>query len=255
MGAVRFSSGEVNVELDGAMVAASDVRVDVGVDNILHEAFGDDEVVDAPPDVVGARIAAKAPPCVGIFCVWVQGAEGVGESSVKQGGHLGALFISEARVFSVGFWVFEVDFVMGNIEVAAEDEGFDVVEPLQVMAEFVFPAHAVAEPSQFLLGVGGVDVDEIEGVEFKGNDAAFAVVFFHADAIGSGKGFFAGEDGGAGVAFFDGTVPVFLVARQVNNGLSLLHFGFLQADDVGIKAGNDVNEAFAKCRAQAVYVP
>ena len=53
----------------------------------------------------------------------MQGAEGVGEAGGEQLGEFAAFFVGEARVAAVGLRVFEVDLLMRDVQVAADDDG------------------------------------------------------------------------------------------------------------------------------------
>ena len=64
-----------------------------------------------------------------------------------------------------------------------------------------------------------------------------------------------GEDGGAGVALLLGVAPIALVAGKVQLDLPLLELGLLQADEIGVKAPEDLLEALFLHGAQAVHIP
>ena len=56
---------EVEVKLDGAVVGAKDLGVDLGGADLVFEAVGDEEIVQTPADVLLAGVEAVRPP--GIF--------------------------------------------------------------------------------------------------------------------------------------------------------------------------------------------
>lgn len=118
--------------------------------------------------------------------------------------------VGEAGGAAVGFGVGEVDFLVGDVEVAADDDGFFFCEFGEVVAEFGVPMFiAIGEAGEAVLGVRDVGVDEDEFFEFGGHGAAFLgveVVTWELEFDADGLDF--GEDGGAGVAFFIGVVEV-----------------------------------------------
>ena len=70
-------------------------------------------------------------------------AECVGKAAGEECGEFSALFVGETWVLVVGLGIFEVYLLMGHVEVAAEDDGFLVVQLLYVAQEGIFPFHAV----------------------------------------------------------------------------------------------------------------
>lgn len=219
-----------------------------------HEAGGGEEVVDAPAGVAFAGAHAVGPPGVDDV-VGMEAAEGVDEATGEEVGEVLALLVGEAGAVVVGLWVLEVDFLMGDVEVAADEDGLGAVEHCEVVGEVAVPHAAVVETAQAVLGVGDVDVDEVVVVELEGEDAALVVVEVDADAACDRKGLAAGEDGGAGVAFLLGVVEVGLVAFETVDELALGEFCLLQADAVGVERGEDFVEAFLHDGAEAVDVP
>ena len=236
------------------MVAAHDFGVDFGVFDVLQEALGGDEVVDAPARVLLAGTEAVAPPRVGDL-IGIEGSEGVDEALAEQGGEFLAFFVGEAGIAAVGLGVLQVYFLMGHVHVAADDDRLFGIELLQVVLEIVFPMHAVVEAAEAVLGVGRIDVDEVEVGHLERDDAPFVVVLIDADAVGNRQRLMAGEDGCSGVAFLVGGVPVALVAIELEVELSGLHLRFLQAEEVGIQLAEGVAEAFSLAGAQPVDVP
>lgn len=233
-----------NNQLHGAVVGTEDVGVDGGGGDAGAEAFGGEEVVDAPAYVLLAGVEAVGPPAEGLL-LRVEGAEGVDEVvGVQESGELSAFFVGETGVFVVGLGIFKVYLLVGYVHIATDDDGLLVVELHEEVAEGVFPLHAVVEAAQAVLGVGGVDTDEEEVGHLECDDASFVVVLLLADAVADAEWCVAGVDGSAGVAFLLGVVPVGLIAGEGEVELSGLHLGFLQAEKVGIEGGEDIGEAF-----------
>ena len=145
---------------------------------------------------------------------WVEASEDVDEAGVEDLVEAGAFFVGEAWAAAVGVWAGDIDFLVGDIEVAGDEDGFAFFEGLDVSEEGGVPLEAVGEACEFGLGVGGVDGDDEAGGEFGGDDAALVVVGGDADASGDGEGLGSGEDGGAAVARFGGWVPCEVPVRE-----------------------------------------
>ena len=246
---------EVDVHLHRAVVRPEDISVYLGVGQFVVYPFGCQEVVDAPASVLLARLEAVGPPRVDALLRRVEVAEGVGEARLQQGGELGTLFVGESGVATVRLGVLQVYFLMGHVEVTAYHHRLAGVELQQVVAEVVFPGHAVVQSAQLVLRVGHVDGDQKEVVHLQCDDASFAVVMFHVNAIADVERLVAGIDGGARVAFLLGVVPVRLITLELQVELSGLHLGFLQAEEVGIEPAECVAEAFLVACSQSVDVP
>lgn len=73
---VRFRL-QVKEQNDGAVIGAVDLRAHEILLDVLHEAFRDDEVVQAPADVLGASLVHVAPERVGSGGVGMQTTERV----------------------------------------------------------------------------------------------------------------------------------------------------------------------------------
>ena len=54
-------------------------------------------------------------------------AEGVGKAAFKEKRKFSPFLVRKAGIPAVGLWVFEVNLVVGNIEVTAEDDGLGLV--------------------------------------------------------------------------------------------------------------------------------
>ena len=237
------------------MVAAEDFGEDVGFFQPGAEALGDEEIVEAPADVPSAGGAEDAPPSV-MSPALFKFAEGIEETSVYKGGEAVAFLDGEAVVANVGLGVGKVDLGVGDVEVAAKDDGLFLFQCFQVSQEITVPLLAVGEPGEIALGVGHINVDEVEIVGLGGQDAAFLVVLYNADVRGNGNGFFFNKNGGAGVTSFLGGIPEgFVVGRPELLDVFGCAFGFLKAEDVRALGIDEFEEIFLEHGAQAVDVP
>ena len=155
----------------------------------------------------------------------------------------------------IGFWVLQVDFLMGYVHITADDNRFALIQFIQMSTEGIFPSHAVVQTEQTVFGVWSVDINKEEILELQSDDAAFLIVFFDSKTIPNGQRFFFGEDGNTGIALFHSTVPVLMVAGSFNDSLFRLHFGFAQTENISILLLEKVVEAFGDAGAQTIYVP
>ena len=80
-------------------------------------------------------------------------------------------------------------------------------------------------------------------------------MFLDAQTIGHGKGLDPGKDGRSGVAFFNGTVPIFIIAGKVKAGLFPLHLRFLDRDDIGVQFFHGLLKALIHAGPKAVDIP
>jgi len=165
------------------------------------EVFGNAEVVESPPDVPLAGIAAIGPPGV-VAGAGFEQSKGVQEAGVEDAVEPGALLVGETGVAPVLPRIREIDFPVGAVEIPAEHDRLRVGEPLQVGEEIEVPPLAVVEPGKSPLRIRRVDRDEVKFGEGQRDEASFAVVFGQPQAQGFGFGWEPGPDEGAAVAPF-----------------------------------------------------
>lgn len=197
-------------------------------------------------------------------------AEGVDEASGHDVVEAFALFGGEAGVMNIVVRASEVDGLMGDVEIAADNDGFLLFEVFCVLEECWVPEFFTeCETGKLMLGIRDVDGDEEKiwelGGEYPALAGGVAVGVFVpevagvdvvGEATGDGDGLNFGEDGRARVAGAVGGVPDFLVVGEVDFGLTFFGFGFLEADDVGVVVGDEALEfAFFEDGTEAVYVP
>ena len=155
----------------------------------------------------------------------------------------------------VGLGVFQIDFLMCDVEVATEHYRFFLVQFHKVGAEIVLPALAVGKAAQAVLRIGRIAADEIKIVKLTGDDAPLMVVLVDANAKGMPEHRHAREHGRAGIALLFGGINQRLVARQIYRIVLRAHFDFLQANHIGVKRRHALLKTLFDAGAQAVYVP
>ena len=144
---------------------------------------------------------------------------------------------------------------MGHVHVAADDDRLGFVQLAQVGAEIVLPAHAVVDALEPVLGVGGVDADQIEVRVFQRDHAALVAVLLHADVIRDGEGCVLREDRRAGVALLLRVAPVALIAGEAEVELPGLELGLLETEKIRVQGEKNVLKALFLHGPQAVHVP
>ena len=126
---------------------------------------------------------------------------------------------------------------------------------LQVIAEGVLPPHAVVQPLQPVLTVGGVAVYQIKAGVFQRQHPPLVVVLFQPDAGGHCQRCRFAPAGCAGIALFLGRVGIFGVALRRKICLPRLHLGLLHREDVGIQRRKACGKIVGQAGPQAVDVP
>src|SRR5207249_3775857 len=216
------------------------------------------EVVDAPPDVPRPRAGLELPPRV-VPRLLVEESEGVVVAVGDQLRHPFALDGQEARRPLVLLRPREVDLGVRRVDVAADHHALAAPpQGLREAEELVIELELVGKPLRPHPAVGEVDVQEVEGGEFRVHDPSLAVERGRAelDAGADRLGPRIGDD--AAIALLLGHAPVgpvtvglaHLVADLVFLDLRLLH-----AEEIGALRCHEVEEALLPRGAQAVDIP
>ena len=236
------------------MVAAEDVAVDLGIVETLTQTVGDDEVVDAPAHVLLTGLEAIRPPGV-LHLLGVLIPERVRKAAGQQVAELLTLLIRKAGVHVVRLGILEVYLLVGHVQVATEDDGFLLVEALEIPAEGIFPRHTVFQTLQTVLRVRRIAADEEEVGHLKGDNASLVIVQVDTDAIGHAEGLMTREDSGTRVTLLLGIVPITLVTLELQVELSGLHLRLLQTEEIGIQLTEHLTEALALTGTQTIHIP
>ena len=104
------------------MIGAFVFFVDFGGFEILLEGFRNEEVVDAPANVVFASFTPMAPPSVTLF-FWVQGTKSIDKVGIDEISDSLSFFVGKASVVVVGLGTSKIDLVMSGIEIATNYHG------------------------------------------------------------------------------------------------------------------------------------
>ena len=226
------------------MVAAQDRHQDIRLFNFVGNAVADKEIVNAPTRVALSGAEAHTPPAVHPCIGGVQIAEAVGEAGSQQLVQLAALLIAEARRAAVRAGVFQVDILVCDVQIPADDDGLFGIQLLQVGAQVVLPLHTVVDARQLVLRVGDIEVDKVKIGVFQRDGASLVVVQILLQPVAHRQGGRFCPDRRAGVTLFVGAVNVLGVAGGGEVCLAGLHFGFLYAEKVGVQRVKLLLKAF-----------
>ena len=188
------------------MVAAENVAVNARRLEAVVQTLGGNEVVYAPPGVLFACFEAITPPRVGPFCVGIEETEGVCKSTFEQFGELRAFLIGKSGILAIRLRVFQVNFAVCHIQVAAHHDRLLRVECQKIVTERVVPRHSIIQAAQTVLRVGHIRRNEIEIFKFQGHSTAFVVVFVNSQAVSYTQRADARKNSGSGIAFLFGVV-------------------------------------------------
>src|SRR5262249_53503954 len=109
------------LQSDRTVIAPHYLRADPRAAERLPHFFRCDEIIDAPPDVSRPAVHHLAPPRI-VSAARLELPESVDETRVEQPGKVIALLVGESGVAAVGLRVREVDLLVRNVEVAAEND-------------------------------------------------------------------------------------------------------------------------------------
>ncbi len=230
------------------MIRPHHIGVDVGGFYVFLDRLAHEEVIDAPADVAFAGAAPVAPPGVELGRVWIEDAEGVDKASVEEVLEAFTFFVGKAFFAFVWFWPREVELGVSHIQVPAEDHRLSLLEFLAMRQESRVPGVVTEiDPFQAILGIGGVDGDEVKVFILRRDDAAFgeavapsvvdkifSFLTFFTQSIDYTQRFGLTKDRRARVAFFLSRVPVLFILFKVYLDLLFVGFGLLDTEHIWV---------------------
>jgi hypothetical protein len=117
-------------------------------------------------------------------------------------------------------------------------------------------SHAVVQPLQPVLRIGGIAADQVKGLVLQGNKPPLVVVLVQIHTIGCGDGSMGGEHRSAGVPLLLCGVPVLQdPLAQLHIRLSLLHFGLLETTEIGAFPLIELQKPLFQAGPQAIHIP
>ena len=89
-------------------------------------------VVNAPANIASAGIRPVRPPAVGAGCVGIGSAKRIDKSRIQKCLKATPLFVGKSMLADIWFGICEVNFLMSDVEIAAKQHRFRLLEPLHV---------------------------------------------------------------------------------------------------------------------------
>jgi len=105
-----------------AMIGSGDVIINEGIFDpaLFHQILRNDKIIDPPSDISGSGAEPVGPP--GILCnIRVQISERVHVAVLKNAVHPVPFDPKKAGIILIGLGVFQIDFIVSRIEIAADD--------------------------------------------------------------------------------------------------------------------------------------
>ena len=174
------------------MVAAVDFCVNLCVRELVAQAVGEQKIVDTPSGIFLSCPEAVRPPRVS-YLFGIKRAETIHESIFQKLCHLGSFLVGETGILTICLWILEVYLLMSYVQVAANDNGLDLVKFVKVGLKVIFPSHPIIQTTQSVLRIGCIDSHKIEAFHFKRYHTAFMVVLVNTQSVSNAQRFMLGE--------------------------------------------------------------
>ena len=155
----------------------------------------------------------------------------------------------------VGLGILQIDFLMGHIEITADNHRLFPVQPPQIIPEGLFPDQPVFQPLQRPLGIRRIHRHAVKLRILQGNDPSLMVMLLDSQSIGHLQRLLAAEHRRTGIALLLRTVPILGIAVELQDGLLRLHLRFLQAENIRIQRLEGLHESLGKTGPQTIDIP
>lgn len=172
---------------DRTVVATHRLVANLAVAQARHQTRRQNKVIEPPADVLLPRVHHVGPEGVGVLLFGVELAEAVGKACLEQLAEALPLLGGEAGILFIALWVFQVDLLVRDVEVAAQHHRLLDVELTQVHAKVLIPGLAVVQSHEASARVWYVRCHQVEVGELCSNDPALLVMLFFAWIIGNGR--------------------------------------------------------------------
>ena len=126
-----------------AMVGTKDIRVYQCIFQPVFKAFRYKEIIDPPSCIFCPGTELIGPPRIDAFFVGIEITERIYETGLGESREFFSFIIGETGIFTVGFWVFQVDFFVRYVQVTAKNDRLGFFQFFYIMKEIVFPPHPV----------------------------------------------------------------------------------------------------------------
>ncbi len=102
--------------------------------------------------------------------------ERIDKTGIQQGSHFFSFLQGKAGVAAVGFCIFQIDLLMRDIQIPANNNRFYGVQLLKIASEPILPFQSVRQSRQIALGIGRIDIHQIKGVKLQRDDSPFLLL-------------------------------------------------------------------------------
>ena len=143
MPALCFLYLYIDIKLNRAVVRAVNFGMNFRVNQLFSQSFGGYEIVNSPSDISLSCLHTVTPPRISVFQIRIKMTECINKSAVENCCHLFSFLGCKSGVLSVRFRVFQVNFLMGNIQIAAVNNGLFLIKLKHIFSEQIFPAHTL----------------------------------------------------------------------------------------------------------------
>lgn len=114
--------------------------------------------------------------------------ECVNETFRQQHRHFSPFFKSETGVADIRFDIPDIDFLVGNIQIATENDRLAAIQFRQMLPHPFFPLQPEREARQIPLRIRCINIYQIKSREFERQNPAFRLLLQLPDPISNGKG-------------------------------------------------------------------
>ena len=119
------------------MVGTIDIRMNLGINQLIIQGSGSDEIIDTPASVLFPRLKAIRPPGVDILLMRIKVAESVCKARIEPLGELSTLLIRKTSILTVTLRILQVDFLMSHIQVATHHHRLLFFQLLEISQESI----------------------------------------------------------------------------------------------------------------------
>ena len=121
------------------MVAALNVSVNYAVDDVGLKLLTNNKIINSPPHIALPKVAALVLPKSVFYFLGIEVPERINKALFQERSKIGPFLRRVARNFVLSLRVVDVYFVVGYVEVAAENYWFSLGESFQVPYKILIP--------------------------------------------------------------------------------------------------------------------
>ena len=109
------------------MIGSENIRINRRCGNLFRQSVGHQEIIDSPSCIVFPGIEPVAPPAVHSRGIGIAEPEGIRKTCLQELAEAFPLLIGKTGIPPVAGGILQIDFLMGNIQVAADNDGLVLV--------------------------------------------------------------------------------------------------------------------------------